>query len=306
MRQLLRILQNRAFSAVKAPMNTSVGPSIMDRVTPMPSTVMMNDDLDQAQPVLVRLLCPYPLLWCIYLLLPTFMPPPPAATFLAFHPLENNIIAIGMEDSSIQIYNVRVDELKKKLKGYKKRITGLAFLSRMCWYLLVLILSCVFGIQVDGKSKQSKQLQIPAGRVSAKTHRVQFHKDQTRLLAVHETQIAVYEAPKLESPKQLFPPKTSGLITHATYSCDSQSIFVGFEDGSVAILASSTLTVRVHPLVIAAHPHEADQFALGLGDGGVCVLEPLESEGTWGTSPLLENGAGPSGTTPVAASTANY
>lgn len=41
----------------------------------------------------------------------TFMPPPPAATFLAFHPRDNNIIAIGMDDSSIQIYNVRVDEV---------------------------------------------------------------------------------------------------------------------------------------------------------------------------------------------------
>jgi WD40 repeat protein len=57
----------------------------------------------------------------------TFMPPPPAATFLAFHPQDNNIIAIGMEDSSIQIYNVRVDEVKSKLKGHQKRITGLAF-----------------------------------------------------------------------------------------------------------------------------------------------------------------------------------
>lgn len=41
----------------------------------------------------------------------TFMAPPPAATFLAFHPQDNNIIAIGMEDSTIQIYNVRVDEV---------------------------------------------------------------------------------------------------------------------------------------------------------------------------------------------------
>ncbi|PWA37657.1 CTLH LisH motif, WD40/YVTN repeat-like-containing domain, Topless family [Artemisia annua] len=118
--------------------------------------------------------------------------------------------------------------------------------------------------------------------------------------------------------EQWFPPETSR-ITDATYSCNSQSIFVGFDDGSVAILASSTLTLRcrisstaylpnnpnarVHPLVIAAHPHEADQFALGLSDGGVCVLEPLESEGKWGTSPPLENGAGPSGTAPGAAST---
>lgn len=42
----------------------------------------------------------------------TFMSPPPAATFLAFHPQDNNIIAVGMEDSSVQIYNVRVDEVK--------------------------------------------------------------------------------------------------------------------------------------------------------------------------------------------------
>lgn len=41
----------------------------------------------------------------------TFMPPPPASAFLAFHPQDNNIIAIGMEDSTIHIYNVRVDEV---------------------------------------------------------------------------------------------------------------------------------------------------------------------------------------------------
>lgn len=41
----------------------------------------------------------------------TFMPPPPTSTFLAFHPMDNNIIAIGMEDSTIHIYNVRVDEV---------------------------------------------------------------------------------------------------------------------------------------------------------------------------------------------------
>ncbi|KAG5590854.1 hypothetical protein H5410_041368, partial [Solanum commersonii] len=39
-----------------------------------------------------------------------FMFAPPAATFLAFHPQDNNVIAIGVDDSSIQIYNVRVDK----------------------------------------------------------------------------------------------------------------------------------------------------------------------------------------------------
>jgi hypothetical protein len=43
------------------------------------------------------------------------MLPPPAATFLAFHPQDNNIIAIGMEDSSIQIYNVRIDDVRYSL-----------------------------------------------------------------------------------------------------------------------------------------------------------------------------------------------
>lgn len=61
-------------------------------------------------------------------------------------------------------------------------------------------------------------------------------------------------------------------------------------------------SLRVYPLVVAAHPSEPNQFALGLTDGGVCVLEPLESEGKWGTSPPLENGAGPSSTSGAAGS----
>lgn len=39
---------------------------------------------------------------------------------------------------------------------------------------------------------------------------------------------------------------------------------------------------KVYPVVIAAHPSEPNQFALGLSDGGVHVLEPLEAEGKWG------------------------
>lgn len=43
--------------------------------------------------------------------------------------------------------------------------------------------------------------------------------------------------------------------------------------------------------MIAAHPQEPNQFALGLSDGGVCVFEPLESEGKWGVPPPVENGS---------------
>lgn len=59
---------------------------------------------------------------------------------------------------------------------------------------------------MDGwEKKTSKFLQIPSGRAInplAQT-RVQFHQDQTHLLVVHETQIAIYEASKLECVKQV-------------------------------------------------------------------------------------------------------
>lgn len=48
---------------------------------------------------------------------------------------------------------------------------------------------------------------------------------------------------------------------------------------------------NVQPLVIAAHPQEPNQFAVGLSDGAVHVFEPLESEGKWGVPPPIENGS---------------
>ncbi|CAA0827363.1 Topless-related protein 4 [Striga hermonthica] len=175
----------------------------------------------------------------------TFMPPPPAATFLAFHPQDNNVIAIGMEDSTIQIYNVRVDEVKTKLKGHQKRVTGLAFSN----VLDVLVSSgadaqiCLWSL--DGwEKKANKFLQIPSGRSSnplAQT-RVQFHQDQTHVLVVHETQLAVYEASKLECIKQWVP--SGPAITDATYSCDSHSIYTSFDDGSVCVFTSAGLKLR--------------------------------------------------------------
>lgn len=37
----------------------------------------------------------------------------------------------------------------------------------------------------------------------------------------------------------------------------------------------------VDPVVVAAHPQKPYQFALGLSNGGVVVIEPVESEGKW-------------------------
>ncbi|OMP11455.1 hypothetical protein COLO4_03799 [Corchorus olitorius] len=241
----------------------------------------------------------------------TFMSPPPASTFLAFHPQDNNIIAIGMEDSSIHIYNVRVDEVKSKLKGHQKRITGLAFSTS----LGILVSSgadaqlCVWSIDTWEKRK-SIPIQIPAGKAPMGDTRVQFHSDQIRMLVVHETQLAIYDASKMERIRQWIPQDVlPAPISYAAYSCNSQSIFATFCDGSVGIFDADSLRLRcriastvylsqatlkgtqaVYPLVVAAHPTEANQLAIGLNDGSVKVLEPTESEGKWGVNPPADNG----------------
>ncbi|GMH17690.1 hypothetical protein Nepgr_019531 [Nepenthes gracilis] len=237
----------------------------------------------------------------------TFMAAPPAATFLAFHPQDNNIIAIGMDDSSIQIYNVRVDEVKSKLKGHSKRITGLAFS-----HLLNVLVSSGADAQIcvwnsDGWEKQkSRFLHIPTGRtLSAQSDtRVQFHQDQIHFLVVHEFQLAIYEARQLDCVKQWVPRESSALISHATFSCDSQLIYASFLDATVCVFSAANLRLRcrinpsayfsaniscsnTHPLVITAHPQEPNQFAVGLSDGGVHVFEPLESEGKFRSTEII-------------------
>ncbi|XP_020398071.1 protein TPR1 isoform X3 [Zea mays] len=251
--------------------------------------------------------------------LTTFMPPPPASTFLAFHPQDNNIIAIGMEDSTIHIYDVRVDKVKTELKGHQKRITGLAFSTN----LGVLVSSgadaqlCVWTNDTWEK-KRTVSIQMLAGKAPSGNTRVQFSSDQNHLLVVQETQLAIYDASKMERIYQWIPQDTlSASISHASYSCNSQLVFSAFIDGNIGVFDAENLRLRcriaqsvinsnphVHPLVVAAHPHEPNQFAVGLSDGFVKVLEPLESEGKWGTPAPVTNGT-PNGKTPASSTTSN-
>lgn len=86
-----------------------------------------------------------------------------------------------------------------------------SFILLACWVCSAWVIIICFFIQLcvwstDGWEKQTtRQLQIPAGRAAAPLAdtRVQFHQDQTHLIAVNETQIAIYEAPKLECLKQV-------------------------------------------------------------------------------------------------------
>ncbi|KAJ4720991.1 Protein TOPLESS-like protein [Melia azedarach] len=246
----------------------------------------------------------------------TFVCPPPPATYLAFHPQDNNIIAIGMEDSTIQIYNVRVDEIKTKLKGHQNRITGLAFSQ----HLNALVSSgadaqlCLWSIDKWEKLK-SRFIQAPAGRQSPLVGetKVQFHNDQTHLLVIHDSQIAIYDS-KLECSRSWSPKDTlSAPVSSATYSCDGLLVYAGFCDGAVGVFDAESLRLRcriapsayipsfavgssspAYPLVIAAHPSEPNQIALGMSDGAVHVVEPSDSELKWGGTSSQENGALPS------------
>ncbi|XP_009611827.1 topless-related protein 3-like isoform X1 [Nicotiana tomentosiformis] len=257
----------------------------------------------------------------------TFMSPPPASTFLAFHPQDNNIIAIGMEDSTINIYNVRVDEVKSKLKGHQKRITGLAFSTN----LNVLVSSgadahlCTWSIDTWEKRK-SVPIQLPAGKASAGDTRVQFHSDQVRLLVSHETQLGIYDASKMERIRQWVPQDAlSAPISHAVYSCNSQLVYASFCDGNIGVFDADSLRLKcriapsaylsqavligsqaVYPLVIAAHPQEPNQIAVGLSDGIVKVIEPLESEGKWGETPPVDNGMLNGRTAAASSTTTNH
>lgn len=240
----------------------------------------------------------------------TFMPPPPASTFLAFHPQDNNIIAIGMEDSTIHIYNVRVDEVKSKLRGHQKRITGLAFSTN----LNILVSSgadaqiCVWSID-SWEKRKLVPIQLPAGKAPSGDTRVQFHSDQVRLLVSHETQLAIYDASKMERARQWVPQDAiSAPISYAAFSCNSQLVYASFRDGNIGVFDTDSLRLRcriapsvylsptvlngsptVYTLVIGSHPQDPNQFAIGLSDGSVKVLEPSASEGKWGEIPFAGN-----------------
>ncbi|TQD73855.1 hypothetical protein C1H46_040605 [Malus baccata] len=197
----------------------------------------------------------------------TFMSPPPVATSLAFHPEDNNVIAVGMDDSTVHIYNVRINEVKIKFKGHLKRVTGLAFS-----YLLHTLVSLGADAQL------------------------QYHKDLMHILVIHESQLAIYETSKLECEKQWILEESAAPISHATFSCDSQSVYASFTDGTVRIFTSNfNCNARLTPMPIfhlmsAAHTQEPNQFAIGLTDGAVIIFEPLKSEDKWGVPPPVDNG----------------
>ena len=61
---------------------------------------------------------------------------------------------------------------------------------------------CVWSIDTWDKRK-SVPIQLPAGKAPTGDTRVQFHSDQIRLLVSHETQLALYDAAKIDRIRQV-------------------------------------------------------------------------------------------------------
>ncbi|TVU42938.1 hypothetical protein EJB05_09363 [Eragrostis curvula] len=191
----------------------------------------------------------------------TFMAPPPAVTFILFHPQYSNIIAFGMEDSTIQIYNFHVGQVTNKLESHNKKITGLSFSQLKN----VLVSSgadtqlCVWSIDVWTKKFSRYMVQDP-------------------------NQTVALDGDTTWSPRNEHHPR----ISSAVYSCDGCLVYAGFCDGTIKIFESDLkFRVRVqpsdyvkpissdgsvYPMVIAAHPSEPNQIALGMSNGTVIVL----------------------------------
>nr|GME04368.1 topless-related protein 3-like isoform X2 [Ipomoea batatas] len=200
----------------------------------------------------------------------TIMSLPSASTFLAFDPHDNNIIAIADADTQLCVW------------------------STSLW-----------------KMRRSVHIQLPDGELpTGGDTQVMFHVDQVHLLVTHETQLAIYDASKMELVHQWIPGVfLSPRICSATYSCNSQLIYASFIDGNIGVFDADTLTLKcrivpsaylphqlvlngredVYPVVIAAHPQEPNQFAIGLTDGSIKVIEPLESQGNWQVSPPVDD-----------------
>lgn len=60
-------------------------------------------------------------------------------------------------------------------------------------------------------------------------------------------------------------------------------------DASSLSASLSSPPGAAYPMVIAAHPSEPNQIALGMSDGAVHVVEPPDADPNWGSAPPQDN-----------------
>ncbi|KAJ1413160.1 WD40-repeat-containing domain [Sesbania bispinosa] len=220
-----------------------------------------------------------------------------AATCVAYYPLDNNVIVVGMDDSNIMVFNINAIERGFKLEGHSKRVTSLAFSTR-----LNILVSADENAQIfvwDAiKWKRLRDKLMPKrseimGKEISGTE-IQFNRDLMHFLAVRSRILAMYKAKDLKVVNHWVVPDPGMLIKQATFSCDGMSVYAIFVNGSVGIFDAFKVVMRcminpsallstyrcspsVYPLSIIAHPLKNSQFAVGLTDGMVFVFDKKKS-----------------------------
>ncbi|KAM7490058.1 hypothetical protein LguiA_032979 [Lonicera macranthoides] len=246
------------------------------------------------------------------------MEPPPVATALAFHPRNKGVFVIGMDDATIQIYDGRLGQVIVKIVGHLERITGLAFSHALNLLVSTAADSEIITWESGFWIKQKHVHMRNRTHGELRNTRVQFHLDERHFLAVDERQLAIYKATNLDCDNQWMVPNFEATISHAVFSCDCKLIYACFSDGAINIFCSANLVPQccikpsaymtknmsikqVKPTSIAANPEEVNQFAVGMSDGKVFILEPCESNGQWGVPPPVRHHASTSrvSTTPL-------
>nr|GMD78212.1 protein TPR2-like isoform X2 [Ipomoea batatas] len=160
-----------------------------------------------------------------------------------------------------------------------------------------LLLLCIWNIDGWEKEKGARLVQAPPGTpYSPGWEKLEFNS-----IMINLTFFGIQGTP-LSAP-----------ISSAIYSCDGMLVFAGFSDGAIGIFDADSFRLRCRiaasayisssigsssgsafPVVIAAHPSDANQFALGMNDGSVNVIEPSDAEPKWGSSTSQDNGSLPS------------
>lgn len=233
------------------------------------------------------------------------------ATAAAFNPVKCFIIAIGDRNALINIFNF-YDKRRKELDGHKSRITGLSFSNDGKFLISSGDNGQLYSRTFTSGTVTNKVETLMVNHEESDGHRpifVQFVKDGYNVLAFDSKTVAIYNE-DLKVQGMWTPPSESlGSIEHSAFSCDGKMVFIAFSCGIVGVLKSveSEWSMKLtnlidpsdfifyssrgkrpvgasglRPLVITSHPSFPKQFAVGLSDGRVFIVEEEAESEEWG------------------------
>ncbi|PON78254.1 Topless family [Trema orientale] len=213
-----------------------------------------------------------------------------AARYVVFHPRDSSIILIGMDNGKILAKSLsKTNEAATSLVGHKKSVKCLAISKAHGVLVSSDSENMLFMWSLDGwKILDSRHFQIApkmfttGNNVGEAINHIQFDlKAEAYLLMVYDNVLATVEVFPKFKPLKLWS-TSEHRITNATFSCNSEKIISCFSNGTCAIFTGTleklhvigaSPDLRLYPLLVAAHPLKANQFAVGYDDASVRVVE---------------------------------